>query len=226
VSSSTTSEQSIAYMTKTVKVGGNIVTLYSINGMTWLSRPEDLPSTMERLENSRITLNDPKGEGSATSPLQKPTREQFGPRGVRGAPPTRIVGDSAVGDDEEMGADGADEPDDHDDDAADSAPLAADEGDEGPDRARLSDDHDDVDEDDDEPREKAPPAPKKAAQTTAPKLKAAPVKGAAPVAKTKTKPQVAAKTKAAPAKKAAKAAPAKSVKKPTQAKKAASKKKR
>lgn len=45
------------YISKKVMVNGQLVTLYSTNGQTWLSSPEDLPALMDRLENARITLN-------------------------------------------------------------------------------------------------------------------------------------------------------------------------
>ena len=45
------------YLSKRVMVNGQFVTLYSANGQTWVSSPEDLPDLMDRLENARITLN-------------------------------------------------------------------------------------------------------------------------------------------------------------------------
>lgn len=44
------------YLTKQVLLNGQFVTLYSLNGHTWLSSPEDIPALMERLENERIAL--------------------------------------------------------------------------------------------------------------------------------------------------------------------------
>lgn len=49
--------QEAKYISKRVMINGQYVTLYSSNGQTWLSSPEDLPALMERLENARITLN-------------------------------------------------------------------------------------------------------------------------------------------------------------------------
>ena len=43
-------------------INGQFVTLYSLNGQTWLSSPEDIPDTMARLESSRISLTDAKEE--------------------------------------------------------------------------------------------------------------------------------------------------------------------
>lgn len=45
------------YISKKVMINGQFVTLYSVNGQTWLSSPEDIPALMERLENARVTLN-------------------------------------------------------------------------------------------------------------------------------------------------------------------------
>lgn len=59
------------YMSKRVMVNGQFVTLYSSNGQTWVSSPEEIPSLMERLENARITLNTAEkvaeGEGAAVA---------------------------------------------------------------------------------------------------------------------------------------------------------------
>ena len=59
------------YLSKKVLVNGQFVTLYSINGQTWLSSPEEIPELMARLDNARIMLNNPeKPEGEA--PQVKP----------------------------------------------------------------------------------------------------------------------------------------------------------
>jgi len=44
------------YLTKQVLLNGQFVTLYSLNGHTWLSSPEDIPALMDRLENERMAL--------------------------------------------------------------------------------------------------------------------------------------------------------------------------
>lgn len=44
------------YLTKQVLLNGQFVTLYSINGHTWLSSPEDIPALMDRLESERMSL--------------------------------------------------------------------------------------------------------------------------------------------------------------------------
>jgi hypothetical protein len=41
-------------------INGQFVTLYSANGVTWLSSPEDIPDTMARLDNTRVTLSEEK----------------------------------------------------------------------------------------------------------------------------------------------------------------------
>lgn len=48
------------YLTKKVVLNGQTVTLYSVNGATWLSSPDQLPDVMARLENTRILLTDTK----------------------------------------------------------------------------------------------------------------------------------------------------------------------
>lgn len=54
-------EQSQQYLSKRVMINGQFVTLYSVNGVTWLSSPEDIPNTMARLDNTRVTLSEEKG---------------------------------------------------------------------------------------------------------------------------------------------------------------------
>lgn len=64
---STHDSNNATYITKRVLLNGQFVTLYSINGQTWLSSPEDIPALMERLDNSRVTLNlGEKDKDSAT----------------------------------------------------------------------------------------------------------------------------------------------------------------
>jgi hypothetical protein len=57
----------VKYISKRVMINGQFVTLYSANGQTWLSSPEDIPALMERLDNARVTLNtaDKVAEGEA-----------------------------------------------------------------------------------------------------------------------------------------------------------------
>jgi hypothetical protein len=69
------------YISKKVMINGQYVTLYSSNGQTWVSSPEDIPALMERLDNARITLNTAEkvaeGEGSkAAKPEAKKTEDQ------------------------------------------------------------------------------------------------------------------------------------------------------
>jgi hypothetical protein len=44
------------YLSKRVMINGQFVTLYSANGNTWVSSPEEIPALMERLDNARISL--------------------------------------------------------------------------------------------------------------------------------------------------------------------------
>ena len=62
---SSSGDQSQQYLSKRVMINGQFVTLYSVNGVTWLSSPEDIPDTMARLDNTRIILTEekaPEGE--------------------------------------------------------------------------------------------------------------------------------------------------------------------
>lgn len=68
------------YLSKKVLVNGQFVTLYSINGQTWLSSPEEIPELMARLENARIMLANPeKAEGEAP-PAKAPTTDAQAPK--------------------------------------------------------------------------------------------------------------------------------------------------
>lgn len=73
------------YLTKKVKVNGQFVTLYSANGHTWLSSPEEIPEIMARLENNRVTLAEaaPPEAGTApdkaAAPTAKPAEKPLSP---------------------------------------------------------------------------------------------------------------------------------------------------
>jgi hypothetical protein len=68
------------YLSKRVMVNGQFVTLYSANGQTWVSSPEELPALMDRLENARITLGPgekvPEGEPAAAPVKAEPAEEE------------------------------------------------------------------------------------------------------------------------------------------------------
>jgi hypothetical protein len=68
------------YISKRVMINGQYVTLYSTNGQTWLSSPEDIPALMERLDNARITLNTAEkvadGEGSKAAKPDSKEKEE------------------------------------------------------------------------------------------------------------------------------------------------------
>jgi hypothetical protein len=66
------------YMSKKVIINGQPVTLYSKNGLTWLSSPEEIPDVMARLENTRVLLNDLKSEKDA-----KDAKETKGEKGEK-----------------------------------------------------------------------------------------------------------------------------------------------
>lgn len=54
-----------AYLTKEARFGGTKVTLYSLDGVTWSSRKEELHAIQERHEKEKITFNEIKGVGEA-----------------------------------------------------------------------------------------------------------------------------------------------------------------
>jgi len=68
------------YLSKKVMVNGQFVTLYSANGQTWVSSPEDLPALMDRLENARISLTPgekvAEGEPAAAPAKPEPAEEE------------------------------------------------------------------------------------------------------------------------------------------------------
>jgi hypothetical protein len=87
-------------------INGQFVTLYSVNGVTWLSSPEDIPDTMARLDNTRVTLSeekapegekgqkDEKGEKAekAAAPAPKPQGSQYRMKGPKPRPILRQGG--------------------------------------------------------------------------------------------------------------------------------------
>ena len=79
---SSSSSQGQQYLSKKVKVNGQFVTLYSVNGLIWLSSPEDLENTMDRLDSSRVSLNDQKGEKN-----EKDAKDSKDVKGDKGEPP-------------------------------------------------------------------------------------------------------------------------------------------
>jgi hypothetical protein len=71
------------YLSKRVLVNGQFVTLYSINGQTWLSSPEEIPELMARLDNTRIMLSNPeKPEGEVQQAKPQPAAETPAPKAV------------------------------------------------------------------------------------------------------------------------------------------------
>ena len=81
---SSSGEQNQQYLSKRVMINGQFVTLYSLNGQTWLSSPEDIPDTMARLDNTRITLTEEK-EGSKDEKSAKDKGDK-GEKGEKPAP--------------------------------------------------------------------------------------------------------------------------------------------
>lgn len=70
----------IKYISKRVMINGQFVTLYSANGQTWVSSPEDIPALMERLDNARVTLNTADkvavGESAKVAPPEKAQKNE------------------------------------------------------------------------------------------------------------------------------------------------------
>ena len=93
---SSSSDQSQQYLSKRVMINGQFVTLYSVNGVTWLSSPEDIPNTMARLDNTRITLTE---ENASEGDKGKGEKGEKGDKGEKGektekaaAPPPKTPG--------------------------------------------------------------------------------------------------------------------------------------
>lgn len=84
-----TSGEQPQYLSKKVKINGQFVTLYSTNGLTWLSSPEELQDTMARLENTRVTL----GDGKPAEGDDKSEKNEKGEKGEKAAaPPPKLPG--------------------------------------------------------------------------------------------------------------------------------------
>jgi hypothetical protein len=73
---SASSDLETGYLSKKVLVNGQTVTLYSQNGLTWVSSPEQLPEIMERLDGTRILLHDPQEEAASGSDETKAAVKQ------------------------------------------------------------------------------------------------------------------------------------------------------
>lgn len=55
-------EKTSKYMTKTTSFGGSSLTLYSIDGVTWSTRKDELDKIKERQEKERVLLDPNKAE--------------------------------------------------------------------------------------------------------------------------------------------------------------------
>lgn len=85
VQDSSSGEGRQEYLSKKVSINGQTVTLYSSNGQTWFSSPEEIPEVMARLDNTRVLLNDPKGEAAPVI-APKPTSAKYRTRGPKPRP--------------------------------------------------------------------------------------------------------------------------------------------
>ena len=80
------------YLTKKVVLNGQTVTLYSINGVTWLSSPDQIPDVMARLDNTRILLADPKAAAEQGITAQPAAPKSTGARyRMKGPKPRPIL---------------------------------------------------------------------------------------------------------------------------------------
>jgi hypothetical protein len=93
---SSSSDQSQQYLSKRVMINGQFVTLYSVNGVTWLSSPEDIPNTMARLDNTRITLTEESVPEGDKGKGEKGDKGEKGEKGEKvekaAAPPPKTPG--------------------------------------------------------------------------------------------------------------------------------------
>ena len=90
---STSGDQSQQYLSKRVMINGQFVTLYSVNGVTWLSSPEDIPDTMARLDNTRITLTEENASEGEKGKAEKVDKGEKGEKVEKAAaPPPKAPG--------------------------------------------------------------------------------------------------------------------------------------
>jgi hypothetical protein len=84
---SSSGDQSQQYLSKRVMINGQFVTLYSVNGVTWLSSPEDIPDTMARLDNTRIILTEEKAPEAEKGKGDKAEKGEKGEKAAAAPPP-------------------------------------------------------------------------------------------------------------------------------------------
>ena len=84
---SSSGDQSQQYLSKRVMINGQFVTLYSVNGVTWLSSPEDIPDTMARLDNTRIILTEEKAPEGEKGKGDKAEKGEKGEKAAAAPPP-------------------------------------------------------------------------------------------------------------------------------------------
>jgi hypothetical protein len=90
---SSSGDQSQQYLSKRVMINGQFVTLYSVNGVTWLSSPEDIPDTMARLDHTRITLTEEKAPEGEKGKGEKAEKGEKGDKNEKAAaPPPKAPG--------------------------------------------------------------------------------------------------------------------------------------
>jgi hypothetical protein len=87
-------------------INGQFVTLYSANGQTWLSSPEEIPDMMARLDNTRVTVGEAKepegdkkaskddkaGKDKEAAPVAKAPSSQYRMKGPKPRPILRQGG--------------------------------------------------------------------------------------------------------------------------------------
>lgn len=66
------------YLTKTVKFAGQSLVLYSLDGLTWSTKRQELQSIKERQDNQRVTLAGIKDEEEESEASESPDKSEAG----------------------------------------------------------------------------------------------------------------------------------------------------
>lgn len=59
----------IKYLTKTVSFGGKPLTLFSLDGLTWSSRKDELVEIVERHESEKLSFGEIRGQMASNKPI-------------------------------------------------------------------------------------------------------------------------------------------------------------
>lgn len=66
------------YLTKSSRFGTQTITLYSIDGVTWSTRKEELQAIIDRHEAERVTFGEIRGQLSGNKPIVPKEKGKFG----------------------------------------------------------------------------------------------------------------------------------------------------